>query len=149
LQVFRRYARVAAALPGHGTEFDLRAVDAIHGGQSPRNSDEFILQPSSYPLALEPVLDPLLAVEIYLAQQEGETNTTGHAVVPASQGEIDQLSASDYHMMSPADTTPISVRIHRRHCKSYLSTYSKINISTNCDAVGTEDSLAKAASYPT
>ena len=36
---------------------------------------------------LEPVLDPLLAVEISLAQQAGATNTTGHAVVPASQTE--------------------------------------------------------------
>jgi hypothetical protein len=44
---------------------------------------------------LDPIFDPVFASAVAFAKDKRATNTTGHAVVPASQREIDQSSASD------------------------------------------------------
>jgi hypothetical protein len=45
-------------------------------------------------------------------QESGRAEDRGHAVVPASDRHIDQLSARHGHTMSPAEGTNTSVRIH-------------------------------------
>jgi hypothetical protein len=47
--------------------------------------------------ALESIFDPLLAVSLPFAEQERASDAARDAVVPACQGDIDQLSASHGH----------------------------------------------------
>jgi hypothetical protein len=53
---------------------------------------------SSFSLVLQPVLEPLLAVENSLAQQECLANTARHAVISARYRHINQFRSGDRHL---------------------------------------------------
>ena len=50
---------------------------------------------------LQPLLDPLFAVERSLPQQKGAAHAAGHAVIPTRQGGIDYQLARSPWMLSP------------------------------------------------
>jgi hypothetical protein len=54
---------------------------------------------------LESVLDLLLTVLVSFAQQERAANTARHALIPAGQQHINQLSSSDRHRHSSGGIT--------------------------------------------
>ena len=63
----------------------------VQNGESPDGDGEDLCE------LFEPIFNPRFAIKRSFAQQKRLANAPGNAVIPASDGEIDEAGASDCH----------------------------------------------------
>jgi hypothetical protein len=88
---------------------------------------------------LEPVFEPLLAAVVCVSQQKRAAHAACHAVVPASQRRINQLSASDSRKRFPAASTDYCTHSQYALQDRFARASARITISARRHGVGTVD----------